>query len=48
MYISMSGYNDKLSILVKHVLEKLKGLVVSPDRLAVMKEQVSAWQLHLE
>jgi insulysin len=36
----MNGYNDKMAVLVKHVLEKIKGLVVRPDRLAVMKEQV--------
>lgn len=37
----MNGYNDKMTVLVQHVLEKIKGLVVRPDRLAVMKEQVS-------
>jgi insulysin len=40
MYISMNGYNDRMFVLVKHILEKLKGLVVLPDRLDVMKEQV--------
>lgn len=35
----MSGYNDKMAVLVKHVLEKIKGLVVEPVRLDVMKEQ---------
>ncbi|KAH8826892.1 Metalloenzyme, LuxS/M16 peptidase-like protein [Flagelloscypha sp. PMI_526] len=39
MYISMNGYNDRMFVLVKHILEKLKGLVVLPDRLDVMKEQ---------
>jgi len=33
-----SGYNDKISVLVGHVLEKVKGLVVDPQRLSVMKE----------
>jgi len=36
----MSGYNDKMSVLVRHILEKVKGLVVDPQRLSVKKEQV--------
>ena len=40
LFVSMSGYNDKMAVLVKHVLEKIKGLVVNPARLEVMKEQV--------
>ncbi|RDB21223.1 hypothetical protein Hypma_011756 [Hypsizygus marmoreus] len=39
LFVSMNGYNDKMSVLVKHVLEKIKGLHVDPKRLAVMKEQ---------
>ena len=35
------GYNDKIPVLVRHVLEKVKGLVVDPQRLSVMKEQVT-------
>lgn len=41
LFVSMSGYNDKMAVLVQHVLEKIKGLVVNPQRLAVMKEQVT-------
>ena len=40
LFVSMRGYNDKMAVLVKHVLEKIKGLVVNPVRLEVMKEQV--------
>ncbi|KAJ7634941.1 Metalloenzyme, LuxS/M16 peptidase-like protein [Roridomyces roridus] len=40
LYISMSGFNDKLAILAKHVLDKLKTVVVDPARLEVKKEQV--------
>ncbi|KAI5119937.1 hypothetical protein M0805_002126 [Coniferiporia weirii] len=40
VYISLSGYNDKLHVLAQHVLEKVKGLEIKEDRLAVMKEQV--------
>lgn len=40
LFVSMNGYNDKMTVLVQHVLEKVKGLVVNPERLAVMKEQV--------
>ncbi|KAJ6490605.1 Metalloenzyme, LuxS/M16 peptidase-like protein [Mycena vitilis] len=39
LYVAMNGFNDKMSVLVKHVLEKIKGIVVDADRLAVMKEQ---------
>ncbi|KAJ7286255.1 Metalloenzyme, LuxS/M16 peptidase-like protein [Mycena rebaudengoi] len=39
LYVAMNGFNDKMSVLVKHVLEKIKGIVVKDDRLAVMKEQ---------
>lgn len=36
----MNGYNDKLSVLVRHVLEKVKGVVVNPKRLEVIKDEV--------
>ncbi|KAJ7256509.1 Metalloenzyme, LuxS/M16 peptidase-like protein [Mycena haematopus] len=39
LYVAMNGFNDKMSVLVKAVLEKIKGIVVAADRLAVMKEQ---------
>ncbi|KAF7363794.1 Insulin-degrading enzyme [Mycena sanguinolenta] len=39
LYVAMNGFNDKMSVLVKAVLEKMKGIVVAADRLAVMKEQ---------
>ncbi|KAG6860960.1 hypothetical protein C0995_005624 [Termitomyces sp. Mi166 len=39
LYISIHGYNDKLSVLVKKVLETMKGLPVDPQRLNVIKEQ---------
>ncbi|KAJ7723946.1 Metalloenzyme, LuxS/M16 peptidase-like protein, partial [Mycena maculata] len=39
LYVAMNGFNDKMSVLVKHVLEKIKKIVVDPSRLAVMKEQ---------
>lgn len=41
LYVSMNGYNDKMPVLVRHVLEKVKGLAVDPQRLAVIKDQVS-------
>lgn len=40
-YISVSGYNDKLHVLLRHVLHKVKDHKVSSERLAIMKEQVS-------
>ncbi|KAG6854735.1 hypothetical protein C0991_002449 [Blastosporella zonata] len=39
LYISISGYNDKLSVLVRKVLQTVKSLSVKSERLAVMKEQ---------
>ncbi len=44
LYITLSGYNDKLPLLAKTVVERAKNLKVDPDRLAVMKDQV---RLHL-
>lgn len=40
LFISMSGYNDKLPLLARSVLEKAKALVVNPERLAIVKEEV--------
>jgi len=40
LFISISGYNDKLAVLMQHVLEKAKGLVVNPDRFAVITEEI--------
>ncbi|KAK7038049.1 insulin-degrading enzyme [Favolaschia claudopus] len=39
LYVAMNGFNDKMSALVKAVLDKIKGIVVDGARLAVMKEQ---------
>ena len=41
LYVALSGYNDKLHVLAKTVLERAKNLKVDPDRLEVMKDQVS-------
>ncbi|KAF9566323.1 insulin-degrading enzyme [Agrocybe pediades] len=38
--ITTSGYNDKMSVLIRHVLEKVKALAVDPQRLDVIKEEV--------
>ncbi|KAG5637127.1 hypothetical protein H0H81_005656 [Sphagnurus paluster] len=43
LYVAVNGYNDKLAVLIKHVLEKVKGLDIDPQRLAVMKEQAK-WE----
>ncbi|KAF8911060.1 Metalloenzyme, LuxS/M16 peptidase-like protein [Gymnopilus junonius] len=42
LFVSMNGYNDKMIVLVRHVLEKVKGLVIDPQRLAVIKEEDQA------
>lgn len=38
--ISISGYNDKLHVLAKHVVDKVKNIQVKADRLEIIKEQV--------
>ncbi|KAJ4475639.1 insulin-degrading enzyme [Lentinula aciculospora] len=39
MYVSLQGYNDKMSVLVQHVLDKVKSLEVRLDRMDVIIEQ---------
>lgn len=39
-YVTVSGYNDKLHVLLRDVLEKAKSLEVRAERLEVMKEKV--------
>jgi insulysin len=41
LLLTFRGYNDKISVLVAHILEKVKGLVVDAQRLSVMKQQVT-------
>ncbi|KAI0718393.1 LuxS/MPP-like metallohydrolase [Cerioporus squamosus] len=38
--VSVGGYNDKLHVLLRTVLEKLRDLVVAPDRLRVIAEKI--------
>ncbi|KAI0780630.1 insulin-degrading enzyme [Trametes elegans] len=38
-YMTLNGYNDKLHVLAKDVLERVRTLKVSPERLAVIKDQ---------
>lgn len=40
MSITLQGYNDKMSVLVGHVLEKVKNLEVLSDRMYVVIEEV--------
>ena len=40
IFVSVSGYNDKLHVLLRDVLERLKNVQIKADRLEVMKEQV--------
>lgn len=41
MFVHVQGYNDKLHVLLQHVLERIKTIQVKRDRVEVMKEQVS-------
>ncbi|KAI0353367.1 LuxS/MPP-like metallohydrolase [Trametes cingulata] len=38
--VSVGGYNDKLHVLLRTVLEKIRDLQVQPERLCVIKEKV--------
>jgi insulysin len=40
-YVTVSGYNDKLHVLLRNVLGKAKSLEVRADRLEVMVEKVN-------
>lgn len=40
MFVTLQGYNDKMSVLVQHVLDKVKNLKVLTERMNVMVEQV--------
>ncbi|KIP12311.1 hypothetical protein PHLGIDRAFT_21111 [Phlebiopsis gigantea 11061_1 CR5-6] len=45
LYVTLSGYNDKLDVLAKVVFETARNLVVSPERLHVVKSSVVRdWQ----
>jgi insulysin len=45
VFVALGGYNDKLEVLMKDILLKVKGIVVNPERLKVMKEQCKRdWQ----
>ncbi|KAI9733464.1 MAG: Insulinase (Peptidase M16) [Claussenomyces sp. TS43310] len=38
--IQLSGYNDKLSVLLEKVLITMRDLVIKPDRFAIIKERL--------
>ena len=40
LYVTIKGYNDKMIILVTHIMDKLKSLVVDHQRLEIVKEKV--------
>ncbi len=43
MYVSVSGYNDKLPVLLRTILTEVKNFVVDPRRFEVLKEQVMSY-----
>lgn len=45
LFIGVGGYNDKLDVLLQHVLDRVKSLEIKPDRLSVMKEEVRILRL---
>ena len=40
LLITTHGYNDKMSVLVENILDRIKNFTVNPERLEMMKEQV--------
>jgi insulysin len=40
IFITLSGYNDKLPVLARDVLDRAKNIKVLPERLAIAKERV--------
>lgn len=48
LYVTMRGYNDKMAILATNIMDKLKALVVDPQRLAIVKEKVRRARLSYE
>ncbi|KAL2188482.1 LuxS/MPP-like metallohydrolase [Thermothelomyces heterothallicus CBS 203.75] len=49
LYIEVSGYNDKLAVLLQHVLVTTRDLEIRDDRFAIIKERISRgyrnWEL---
>ena len=43
--VTVSGYNDKLHVLLQDVLERMKTLQVKEERLEVVREEVSSRSL---
>lgn len=39
--VNVAGHNDKLDVLLQRLLEKARDLEIKPDRLEVIKEDVS-------
>ncbi|KAF8637420.1 hypothetical protein AX17_002915 [Amanita inopinata Kibby_2008] len=45
LYLTTHGYNDKMTVLVEHILEKIKGLNIDIKRLETIKEQAKrTWE----
>lgn len=40
LYIDVSGYSDKMSVLLEKVLQSMRDLKVEPDRFRIVKERV--------
>lgn len=43
--MNVAGHNDKLDVLLQRLLEKARNLEIKPDRLEVIKEEVSDYIL---
>lgn len=45
MYVTTYGYNDKMAVLVEHILDRIKRLDIKPERLEIVREQAKrTWE----
>ena len=48
IYCTLNGYNDKLDVLAKVVFDKARNLVITPERLHVVKASVGAVAMYYD
>jgi secreted Zn-dependent insulinase-like peptidase len=47
LVLRVEGYNEKLAVLLRCVLEKMKSFTVDPKQLDIMKQKASVWCVNL-
>lgn len=46
--LSIGGYNDKMTVLLEKVLDKMKNTEIKPDRFKVIKDYLTRWYKNWE